>query len=413
MFRKALDQSMLELLIKYAAGVTILLAILVLPFGYYLYGGYCLLLAAICAIAYTLNRKGHFQFAFLFLCITTILFMVVLTFVFGFINAHLYLLVGMVVLSYVAMGKKYLFQLVWLATGALFLLANIILKESGRVGPLTEVEELLFYPNLIFAIVLLFLSTTLYRTKLEQQRIDLNSSLQYKNKLLAILSHDLREPFRNLSNIVQLLETGNLSKEELSENIKKVKTNLSTSNAMLDNVLLWVTTQRKELKPHLENISLDEIIQNNIRLHQEQAEAKGIVLRAQSTNVELHSDCSMLNSILRNIFSNAVTYAPIHKGEVRVNVKEEEQMICVEVTDNGPGISNEIINQLVGNAKNTASANSGPGFGIGLQLVKVLCDLLNIEVQVNSREGKGSTFSLIIPKESTPLVDQNNSVVAR
>jgi len=389
---------MLDFIIRSAFIITISLAILVYPFGYIDYCLANLFTAGIAVVAYLINRRGHFRFAFWFGCLTISVQMVIYTYVFGYINAHLYLLSGMVLLNFFIGKSKFASRVVWIIAGALFILSHYFLLESGRIPELDDLESVLFYPNLVLSLVLLYLSTSIYSKKQENQRKALNDSLEIKDKFLSLLSHDLRTPFHTLSGIVDLMDSKEMSKEEFDSSLKEIKANINSSYNMLDNVLLWVNSQHDEIKVKQELVSLNEVIQENIGLFKAISNTKGIVVKVFSSVAVVKSDKEMLNTIIRNLLSNAIKFSPIEKGIVEIEVIEQEKYYQLQIRDNGPGIPKEKIVGLFNNGDSELGSDNEKGFGIGLKLVSLFSKKINIEVSVDSEEEKGTQFILNIPR---------------
>ena len=225
-FSESLDKQMLDLLIKSVFGIAFILGLAAFIFGHTEYALINGVLAGVCVVLYLVNQKGFFKPVFWVGITSLSLTMVYYTYHFGFINSHLYLLAGIVILSYFNRNTKYVIEFLWGVAGLLFVIAHYFLKSSGKISDLGELEELLFYPNVVLSMVLLYLATNLYRKKQQAQRLELHESIKVKDKLLSILSHDLRTPFGNLQGIIQLIEMNGISKSELDESLVDIKANL-------------------------------------------------------------------------------------------------------------------------------------------------------------------------------------------
>lgn len=389
---------MLEFIIRSAFIITLCLAILVYPFGYIDYCLANLFTAGISAIAYLINRQGHFRLAFWFGCLTISVQMVIYTYVFGYINAHLYLLSGMVLLNFFIGKSKYASHIVWIIAGIFFILSHYFLLESGRIPELNDLESVLFYPNLILSLVLLYLSTSIYSKKQENQRKELEESIVIKDKFLSLLSHDLRTPFHTLGGMVGLLESKELSKEEFDVSLKEIKATIDSSYNMLDNVLLWVSSQHNEIAVVNEKVSLNEVIQENINLFKAISNSKGVVVKVDSCTALVETDKEILNTIIRNLMSNAFKFSPVKTGVIQVSVEEKDQSFIVGIKDNGPGIPNEILGDLFNNQNSMRGTDNEKGFGIGLKLVGLFSEKINVTVEAISEQCEGTCFKLTIPK---------------
>lgn len=399
-FQDTIDKDLLNLIIKAGFFITLFLAALVYYFGFERYCLYNLFTAGLCAIAYLLNLRGYFQFAFWFGCVSISLLMVVYTYEFGYINAHLYLIAGMVTLSYF-IGQKKKALLVWVLAASLFVFANFLLRYTGRIQELNDLESILFYPNAVLSMVLLYMSNSLYRTKQEQQRIELSDSLLIKNKLLSVLSHDLRTPFHNLNGIIDLMESEGLSEAQKKDVLAKVKTNVNQSYAMLEDILQWISSAEKPLQTNKVNISLKELCDENISFFDTSAKSKEIELLGdfpENTTLCL-TDRDKLNTIIRNLLSNALKFTPEKTGKVQLVLKETDAHHIISVTDNGVGMDKSTTEALFSQNTSKMGTSNEKGFGIGLQLVNTFSKELNVSIKVNSEPGKGTKVALHIPKQ--------------
>ncbi len=399
MFKNTLDRKLGLLLIKGVFATAFTLMLIAFVFDQMLYAKWNAVVVGICVALFALYQRGYLQVAFWWGTVSLSLIMVYYTYLFGYVNTHLYLLSGAIILAYFARGTKYASEIIWIVVGILFLFCNFLLRYLGKIPELTELEGLLFYPNILGSIVLFYLGTSLYKKKQYEQKTLIKSSIASKEKLLSLLSHDLRTPFNNLHGIIELIELEIVSEKEVSQSVSDIKSNLNASQSMLDNLLLWSETQLEAEKPiHIEKFSIQKIIEETIDLHRGTAVMKGITLQSTVEDVEIETDVELFNSIVRNIISNAIKFSPKNTGVVEVSLDQHTDSYCLSITDNGMGISEEKLNGLFSTIETTNGTNNEVGFGIGLQLVYDLCKQLSIDIKVDSKLGEWTKFSLTLPK---------------
>ena len=112
------------------------------------------------------------------------------------------------------------------------------------------------------------------------------------------------------------------------------------------------------------------------------------------------SDKDQLKIIIQNLLTNAIKFTPLH-GEIKVYFTETEQHLLIHIQDFGVGMSPEKMAQLFrqfGSKVSNPGTEREKGTGIGLMLVNEFAKLNKIKIKVDSEEGKGSTFSVILPK---------------
>ncbi len=185
-------------------------------------------------------------------------------------------------------------------------------------------------------------------TELSTERELLDLSNKTKDKFFSIIAHDLRNPFNSILGFSELLstqiETKNYERVAYySEIIKK-----SSQNAfeLLINLLEWTRNQtgRIDFKP--ENINLFQVIENTTELFGDVAIQKSIFIEKDiSKDTLVYADRDMLNTILRNLVSNAIKFSPSN-GSITISAQETDNESFISIRDNGVGISKERIGKL-------------------------------------------------------------------
>ena len=238
--------------------------------------------------------------------------------------------------------------------------------------------------------------------KLNELNAELNKVNSAKDRFFSIIAHDLKSPFMGFIGLTEIMaeDINSFSKTELSEMIKGVHNNAKNLFKLLSNLLEWAQIQQGKESFNPEAMLLADIISQNINLLIKKGEQKGIdVILNVTENQKVYADESMLNSIVRNLLSNALKFTP-QGGKVNVNSKEiENSMTEVSVSDTGIGMSSELCSKLfkleekVGR-KGTEGEDST---GLGLLLCKEFVGKHGGKIWVESKEGKGSTFYFTIP----------------
>ena len=237
---------------------------------------------------------------------------------------------------------------------------------------------------------------------IRENEAKLKELITTKDKFFNIVAHDLKIPFTSLLGSSELLF--NNIDQMSSQNIKKLSLILNDSAkggfSILQNLLDWSRSQTGSLKISPEKINLKDLIQENISNLQLSAANKEIKLINESTeDIHITADKNMLNTILRNLLSNALKFSYRH-GTITINAKIEKDGIVVSVKDSGVGILAENVKKLFSiESRNTLPGTENEqGTGLGLKLCKEFIEKLNGKIWVESTENKGSTFSFLIPK---------------
>ncbi len=222
-----------------------------------------------------------------------------------------------------------------------------------------------------------------------------------KNKLLGILSHDLRSPFATMTNALRFLtqnEGINLSPEEREILLKKLYNSTAQTSTLIDNLLHWTMTQKDGLKLIPTVISLDIEVKQAISIFTNVAKEKRIKMKATyDVQKTIYVDLESTSVVLRNVINNAIKFTK-EGGEVIIKVREEEDYATVSIADNGIGMTKEQISKITTmNIEPTYGTNNEKGSGLGLQVSWEFMQANNGKMEVYSAEGKGSEFVLYFP----------------
>lgn len=232
--------------------------------------------------------------------------------------------------------------------------------------------------------------------QLQNQRLEeLN---QVKTKLFSIISHDIRGPLRMLLGVLSLLESDDLSKEEIQMVTQKLKENTTHLSDFLDNLLVWAHSQMQAVTLQSEPVVLPEIVAENIALLQPLAEKKNIHLHTTLHEpIQVYADRESLNIVLRNLVSNAIKFTR-ENGNVRIHAQVQGDHAVISVQDDGLGINLEDQAKLFGiSAFTTTGTSNEKGTGLGLLLCKDFVEKNGGTIWLESKPGKGSNFRFTMP----------------
>ena len=229
------------------------------------------------------------------------------------------------------------------------------------------------------------------------QRLQDQSSQEQKKKttFIASAAHDLRQPLHALSLfsdalLNQPLDAGT---QDIAGKIKRSVTALvELFNTLFDVSKLEAGTKAAKVR----DFPLQQLFQVLDAEFAAQAQAKGLQWHCDSATVNVRSDPALLETILRNLISNAMRYTP--QGGIGLYVKNENGMVHIAVSDTGIGIpkqqQKEIFQEFhqLGNISRATTT----GLGLGLSIVERLIKLLGLRIEVQSEVGQGTTFTLIV-----------------
>ncbi|HEY7300817.1 MAG TPA: ATP-binding protein [Xanthobacteraceae bacterium] len=232
-----------------------------------------------------------------------------------------------------------------------------------------------------------------------------------KSRFIAAASHDLRQPLHALNLFVTQLrmEADPTEKARLAARIDAAVTAMNELfNALLDISRLDAGV----LVPKISEFPVDQLLERLETTSTAVAREKGLRLRVISSRAWVRSDFILLERILLNLVSNAVRYTA--RGGIVVACRRRGAFSRVEVWDTGPGIPNDqhekIFNEFYQLENSRPERRSG--LGLGLAIVDRLCRLLDHPIELASRSGSGSRFSVRVPSAAPQILAQPSQRIA-
>ncbi len=223
-----------------------------------------------------------------------------------------------------------------------------------------------------------------------------------KEKLLSIISHDLKSPFTSILGLTEFLseDIDDLSEDEIRKFSSELHESTLNLFYLLENLLNWSVAQKDNLEPRIETVPMKEIIKRNLKLFNLNLQNKNIPVEDNiPDDFILNADFNMIDCIFRNLFHNAIKFSS--KGQViKLNAGEEKHRLFIEISDNGVGIKREEIVKILEGEKvdHTQGTENEKGSGLGLSLVRDFINRNNGKLEIFSNKGEGTTVKLSFPK---------------
>lgn len=239
------------------------------------------------------------------------------------------------------------------------------------------------------------------RVLTENQKL-LKKSSADKDKLLTLISHDLRSPLAQVKSVSELILSGAVSEEEMKTFFERINETADKSLANLTDVLVWARSQMdKGMTSSSDAVDAREAIDNAYGLVQSNFEGKEIAhhIECPDPSPQVQCDESHLGIILRNLLSNSAKFS--HRGqEVRTVVKEDGAWVHFVVEDKGVGMTEEVRRKIFeeGRRMSERGTELESGTGTGLQLVREFTEANGGKLEIFSREGKGTSISVSFRK---------------
>jgi two-component system, chemotaxis family, CheB/CheR fusion protein len=217
-----------------------------------------------------------------------------------------------------------------------------------------------------------------------------------KSRFLAAASHDLRQPLQTIALLQGILAT-KITDPDGSKLVTRLGESLDVMSGILNKLLDINQLEAGIVTPELENFPVNAFFDRLGPDFAQQAKDKELHFRMVASHLNVRSDPTLLEQIVRNLISNALKYTS--RGKILLGCRRHGDRLRIEVWDTGPGIPAgqlkavfEEFHQLDNPARERAR-----GLGLGLSIVQRLADLLGHRVDVRSRPGEGSVFSIEVP----------------
>lgn len=313
----------------------------------------------------------------------------------SFYNFVLPLVLPLIVL-HVHSGIDYLVMTGSMLT--LFLLTNVLLARRGRRYFIELVEARFRNADLM--------------EKISAEKAIAEQAVIEKGQFLAAASHDLRQPLHALG-----LFIGSLRKREHDDERLAIIDDIESSTQSLGQLLHGLLDMSKldagVIQAESRQFYFSELTEPVLKSFKPQADLKGLVLDVDQHSYVLDTDPMLLERIIRNLVSNAIRYT--EQGSVRVAIEcIDEHYYSLIVEDSGVGIPVEQQTLVFREYHRLQQSDHSDrqGLGLGLAIVKRLCDLLALQLTLESTPGEGTRFSIAVPRGDAELIRGGTAIQA-
>jgi two-component system NtrC family sensor kinase len=225
--------------------------------------------------------------------------------------------------------------------------------------------------------------------------------LRAMGDLVAGVAHELNNPMNNILLTASLFQEDyeSLEEKEKQEMLQDLVDQAERTKKIVANLLDFARQSETKIEP----LDLGSIVEETVRLVGNQIRLKKVRLALEITEnlPAVHGDRQLLSQVFMNLFLNALDVLS-DKGEIRISFDTErrENFLAVNVTDNGPGIPDHIISRIFDPFFTTKP--KGKGTGLGLSVSRGIIRRLGGYLQVESRLGAGTTFTVLLPVTNIP-----------
>jgi len=255
----------------------------------------------------------------------------------------------------------------------------LIIRAADIHEELAQTRDVLalfmLFSILFFGIVIFILSRLFLRPMREY--------IELLDRFIRDATHELNTPISVLSMSLERIDNKGLAPRNITA-IERMTVAIRTLSHLYDDLTFMMFPSQVQPTTALR---MDELVSQRIAYFMPLAEAKGLKVTSTLEPCTLEANERVLNRIVDNLLSNAIKYNR-REGRIVVSLTHE----TLSVSDNGKGFDTGRIGEIFERYKRLDSASGG--FGLGLSIVKTLCDLYGIRIEVNSRQNEGTTFTL-------------------
>ena len=239
----------------------------------------------------------------------------------------------------------------------------------------------------------------------DEMATSLEKDLKHERRITSDVAHELRTPLMAMLATVEAMQDGVLPCDD--EHLETVASETRRLSRLVQQMLDLSRMENRTTPLNLEPVDLVPFVQRIVDGQQQLFVKRDLRLRfsddTQGRSAVIEADADMITQAVVNIMSNAMRYTP-EGGWVVVSVKADRRNVQIIVSDTGIGIAKEDLSRIFGRfwRADASRAREAGGLGVGLSVTKQIVERHHGYISVESELGKGTTFTIHLPREHTP-----------
>ncbi len=240
--------------------------------------------------------------------------------------------------------------------------------------------------------------------KYQQSQLELETALQkekelgeLKTRFVSMASHEFRTPLASILSSASLIGKYEYTEdqEKREKHVNRIKSSINNLTGILNDFLSLSKLEEGMIEVQYEVFSIVDLI-CSVKEDLLQGKRKNRIIKLNFNDITtIESDLRIMKNILFNVMSNALKYSD---EEIHVELKIENNVLNIKITDTGLGIPEEEQKHLFTRFFRASNASNIQGTGLGLNIVKRYVELLNGSISFTSKESKGTTFTILLPR---------------
>ncbi len=231
---------------------------------------------------------------------------------------------------------------------------------------------------------------------------ELKNTEKLRRELIANVSHDLRTPLAVIHGYIETMQIKHdqLDAEERENYLGIILGSTERLEKLVSELFELSKLEARQVKPHLEPLYVNELIQDTYKRYNGLAAERGISLE---TNVPQQvspviADISLIERVLQNLLDNAFKFTP-EGGVVAIAISEQEDQVSVNISDSGEGIPEDEVEGIFDRFTSRKSEHyNSEGAGLGLAIVRKILELHQSDIRLETELNRGTTFSFSLAK---------------
>ncbi len=222
---------------------------------------------------------------------------------------------------------------------------------------------------------------------------ELNSIETLRNDFVSNISHEFKTPVASIQGFAELLKSDQLKASDRKEYLNIIIDETQRLTAMISNILLLSKIENHSIMMNKNDFDLAEQIRRVILLLEPQWTAKNIEIEVELKDMTYHGYEELLYQVWLNVLQNAVKFTPVY-GKIFVTAFLVDEETYVKIVDNGIGMDDQTQKHIFEKFYQFDRSRKQEGNGLGLSLVQKIINLSGGTVTVNSKEGRGTAFTI-------------------
>ena len=219
-----------------------------------------------------------------------------------------------------------------------------------------------------------------------------------RREFLTNVAHELRTPLMAASGYLQILQKGALQGNQLNEAMETVSRNIGQIVSLVNDILFL---QEIDLVlSDFQSVNLSEIAKGIVKKYEKKAAERGVHLKVgnEQNASPIHGDHKSLERALTALVDNAVKFSP-HGGDVEINFEKQKDRLAISVEDQGIGIATDQLSHIFNRFYHLEKSGDDlfGGLGLGLAITRQVIEQHHGKLNVESKQGKGSKFTMLLP----------------